>query len=57
MLFRSEALAIVDLDLDAVGRARSSLPILRDERLELTRRELDRIIRFRGEIAGEEEES
>lgn len=52
-----EALAIVDLDLDAVGRARSSLPILRDERLELTRRELDRIIRFRGEIAGEEEES
>jgi len=47
-----EGLTLVDLDLDAVGRARSALPLLRDERLELTRRELDRIIETRGELSG-----
>jgi predicted amidohydrolase len=47
-----EGLTLVDLDLDAVGRARNALPLLRDERLELTRRELDRIIETRGELSG-----
>ena len=42
-----EALLLVEIDLDEVGRARSALPLLRDERLELTRREFDRIIATR----------
>ena len=42
-----EALLLAEIDLDEVGRARSALPLLRDERLELTRRELDRIIATR----------
>jgi len=42
-----EALLLAEIDLDEVGRARSALPLLRDERLELTRREFDRIIAMR----------
>ena len=42
-----EALLLAEIDLDEVGRARSAVPLLRDERLELTRRELDRIIATR----------
>lgn len=45
-----EALLTVEIDLDEVARARTALPLLRDERLELTRRELDRIISARAEI-------
>jgi predicted amidohydrolase len=42
-----EALLLVEIELDEVARARSALPLLRDERLELTRREFDRIIATR----------
>ena len=42
-----EALLFAEIDLDDVARARSALPLLRDERLELTRREYDRIIATR----------
>jgi len=42
-----EALLLAEIDLDEVARARSALPLLRDERLELTRREIDRIIATR----------
>ena len=48
-----EALLLAEIDLDEVARARSALPLLRDERLELTRREYDRIIATR---AGLEED-
>lgn len=42
-----EALLVAEIDLDEVARARNALPLLRDERLELTRREYDRIIASR----------
>ena len=42
-----EALLLAEIDLDEVARARTALPLLRDERLELTRREYDRIIATR----------
>lgn len=42
-----EALLLAEIDLDDVARARTALPLLRDERLELTRREYDRIIATR----------
>jgi predicted amidohydrolase len=42
-----EALLLAEIDLDEVGRARNALPLLRDERLDLTRREFDRIIAMR----------
>lgn len=42
-----ESLLLAEIDLDEVGRARNALPLLRDERLELTRREFDRIIAMR----------
>lgn len=42
-----EALLLAEIDLDEVARARTALPLLRDERLELTRREYDRIIAMR----------
>lgn len=45
-----EALLLAEIDLDEVGRARSALPLLRDERLELTRREFDRLIATRAGI-------
>ena len=42
-----EALLLAEIDLDEVARARTALPLLRDERMELTRREYDRIIATR----------
>lgn len=45
-----EALLLAEIDLDEVARARTALPLLRDERLELTRREYDRIIAARAEL-------
>ena len=39
-----EALVVGSLDTDDLRMQRYQLPILADERLELTRRELDRII-------------
>lgn len=45
-----EALLLAEIDLDEVARARTALPLLRDERLELTRREYDRIIATRAGI-------
>jgi predicted amidohydrolase len=47
-LFQEELL-IADLDLSAVRRARLQTPILRDENLDLTIRELKRIRRERYE--------
>ncbi len=42
-----EEVKICELDFDEVRRARQSMPLLRDERLELTARELSRIQRAR----------
>lgn len=39
----TEDLIIVDLDLDKIRKARFQLPVLRDENLDLTIRELNRI--------------
>ena len=49
-----EALVVGSLDTDDLRAARYGLPLLADERLELVRRELDRII---GERAGHEVEA
>jgi predicted amidohydrolase len=40
-----ESLLVTTLDLSALRRARARLPLLRDERPELTQRELERILR------------
>ncbi len=40
-----ESFLVTTLDLSALRRARARLPLLRDERPELTRRELERILR------------
>jgi len=45
-----EALVVGTLDTDDLRMQRYSLPILADERLELTRRELDRIIAERADL-------
>jgi len=45
-----EALVVGTLDTDDLRMQRYSLPILADERLELTRRELDRIIAERADV-------
>ncbi|HET9417217.1 MAG TPA: nitrilase-related carbon-nitrogen hydrolase [Candidatus Limnocylindria bacterium] len=52
-----EALVIGTLDTDDLRTQRYGLPILADERLELVRRELDRIIGERAGIDGEPEEA
>lgn len=49
-----EAFVVGTLDTDDVRMQRYGLPLLADERLELTRRELDRIIAERAGIDGEE---
>ena len=49
-----EGLYLVDVDLGDVRRERIALPLLRDERLELAIRELDRIV---SERAGQTEDS
>ncbi len=51
-----EALVVGTLDTDDLRTQRYGLPILADERLELVRRELDRIIGERAGIDGEPEE-
>ena len=45
-----EALVVASLDTDDLRMQRYQLPILADERLELTRRELDRIIAERADL-------
>jgi predicted amidohydrolase len=45
-----ETLLLAEIDLDDVARARTALPLLRDERLELTRREYDRMIATRADL-------
>jgi predicted amidohydrolase len=47
-----EALVVGAIDTDDVRMQRYGLPLLADERLELTRRELDRIIAERAELDG-----
>jgi predicted amidohydrolase len=49
-----EALVIGTLDTDDLRMQRYQLPILADERLELTRRELDRIIAERAGLEVDE---
>jgi NAD+ synthase (glutamine-hydrolysing) len=41
--YREESLVVTQLDLDQVRRTRTSLPLLRDERHALVRREIERI--------------
>lgn len=48
-----EALVVGTLDTDDLRMARYGLPLLSDERLELVRRELDRIIAVRAGLDGE----
>ncbi len=47
-LFKEE-LVVVDIDLDLVRKARFQMPLLRDEKMELVIRELERISRQRSE--------
>ena len=48
-----EGLFFVDIDLDDVRRERIALPLLRDERLELEVRELQRIVAERAGLASD----
>jgi len=50
--YLEEALVVAELDPGALRRARIANPLLRDERLELTQRELARILRVRERAAG-----
>jgi predicted amidohydrolase len=50
-----EALVVGSLDTDDLRMQRYQLPILADERLDLTRRELDRIIAERAGVEEAEE--
>jgi predicted amidohydrolase len=50
-----EALVIGELETDDLRMQRYTLPLLADERLELVRRELDRIIAERAELQAVEE--
>jgi NAD+ synthase (glutamine-hydrolysing) len=45
--YHEEALTFSEIDLNQLHRTRTRLPLLRDERTNLVRRELDRIIRSR----------
>jgi predicted amidohydrolase len=45
-----EAFEIVELDPEVLRRARTAYPLLRDEKIELVRRELDRIRRTRFDL-------
>jgi predicted amidohydrolase len=45
-----ENLLLVDIDLDQVRKARYEMPILRDEKIELTIRELKRILKERTKV-------
>jgi predicted amidohydrolase len=55
--YLEEDLLAVDVDPGALRRARVANPLLRDERLDLTLRELQRLIREQGQMpeqSGEE---
>ena len=47
--YHEEALSLVEIDLNQLHRTRARLPLLRDERTSLVRRELDRILEEGGE--------
>ena len=49
-------LAIADLDPEVLRRARTAYPLLRDEKLDLVRRELDRLLVRRYDLPGGEME-
>jgi predicted amidohydrolase len=51
-----EALVVGSVDTDDIRMQRFGVPLLADERLELVRRELDRIIATRAGLAGPEDE-
>ena len=48
--YHEEALTLAEIDLNQLHRTRTRLPLLRDERTALVERELDRILRERGEV-------
>ena len=48
------ALALTDLDPEVLRRARTAYPLLRDEKLDLVRRELDRVLVRRYDLPGAE---
>ena len=52
-----EALVVGSLDTDDVRMQRYGMPLLADERLELTRRELDRIIADRADLPAPPDEA
>ena len=52
-----EALVVGSLDTDDVRMQRYGMPLLADERLELTRRELDRIIAERADLPAPPDEA
>jgi predicted amidohydrolase len=47
-------LAVADLDPEVLRRARTAYPLLRDEKLDLVRRELDRLLVLRHDLPGAE---
>jgi len=51
--YLEEDLLVVEVDAGALRRARIANPLLRDERLDLTLRELRRILRVREELPGQ----
>lgn len=51
------ALEVVDLDGEVLRRARIAYPLLRDDDLEMTSRELERIRRLRYDLPGSEDEA
>ena len=53
--FYEEALVVGSLETDDLRMQRYSLPLLADERLELVRREIDRIIAERADLPQDEE--
>jgi len=48
--YHEEALTLAEIDLNHLHRTRTRLPLLRDERTALVERELDRILREKGEV-------
>jgi predicted amidohydrolase len=52
-----EGLEVVELGSEVLRRARTAYPLLRDDDLELVRRELERIRALRYDLPGEREEA
>jgi NAD+ synthase (glutamine-hydrolysing) len=48
--YHEEALTVAEIDLNQLHRTRARLPLLRDERTALVERELERILREKGEV-------